>query len=80
MSYINKFKLEAYQKAYWFFANQDYLDSQCEFYAKQFEQKALEEMSGLDGNLTMDDLFSDFVADILYAEKAEQDKERSSHA
>ena len=73
MSYLDKLRLEAWEKAYWFFANQGYETSQCEFYAKKFEQLALEEMSGLDGNFTLDDLFSDFVADILYAESAEQE-------
>lgn len=79
MSYINNFRMQAWEKAYWFFANQDYPTSQCELYAQQFQQYALEEMNGLDGNLTLDDLFSDFVSDILFATRAAEDKERNLH-
>ena len=77
MSYINKFKLKAWEKAYWFFAQQDCLDSQCEFYAKQFEQFALENLEGLGENITLADLFSDFLSDIQFAEQVETEKERS---
>ena len=80
MSYLNNLRIQSWEKAFWFFANMNYTDAQCEFYAKEFEKCAIEEMSGLDGNLTLDDLFSEFVADIMYAEKADVDKERSLHA
>jgi hypothetical protein len=79
MSYLTQFRLKAWEKAYWFFAGQGYQDSECEFYAKKFEQHAVEEMSGLDSDYTLDDLLNTFVSDIMYAEKAEDDKERSQH-
>jgi hypothetical protein len=71
--------MQAWEKAYWFFANQDYSNNQCEFYANQFQQVVMEEMNGLNGNLTLDDLFRDFVADVVFSEKAEEDKERSKY-
>jgi hypothetical protein len=75
MSTINNIRLEAYEKAFWWFAQQGYLTGECEFYAKQFEVYRLE---NLDVNL--EDSLTSFVGDVVFAEKAEKDKEGTLYA
>ena len=79
MSYIYSYKLKAWEMAYWHFAGQDCLDPQCEFYAKQFEQYALENLGEVGGNITLADLFNEFLGDVVFTEQAEVEKERSRY-
>jgi hypothetical protein len=69
--------MQAWEKAYWYFAGQDYLDKECEFYAQEFATYAVE---NLQDGITLDDLLNDFVGDVVFAERAEKEKERSRYA
>lgn len=76
MSFINQLRSEAYEKAFWYFAQQDYLTAECEFLANKFAAFRLENLE----TTNLEDLLNEFVGDVVFAEAAEADKERSLHA
>jgi hypothetical protein len=75
MSYVNQYREQAWEMAYWWFANQNYLNDECEKLAGEFVEYAIENASEEGGHL--ESLFDNFVADVVFAEKAAADKERS---
>ncbi len=72
MSYINELQEKAYEMAYGYFKEQDYLDSECEFYGVKFADYVIECMEDEEG---LSDAFDYFLSDVVWSEKAEKEKE-----